>query len=237
MRLPQGGRLDRVSPRGLSMATMMEETISTNWSANGLNPNPSGNQNGSVIVLVLMVLVIMTLIGITSTNTVVTENVIIRNVGIHKQNVNLLESALTQGLQEFMQIPVNDPVNFDPALSPWAVWINDINNTAPGVGDPEEFINTIWYETNFTRRCLDATNSNDASNSLVLMQDRGENANANLRYAVVGFAPDPESDLMGPTITGLGRILAEYVSTDAGNNDNGFGLMRMEIGVKQEWSK
>jgi len=216
------------------MVTMMEKTDKNSWSEDGLIFRPLDNQNGSVIVLVLMVLVIMTLIGITSTNTVVTENVIIRNVGIHKQNVNLLESALTQGLQEFMQIPVNDPDNFNPALS---VWINDINNTAPGVGDPEEFINTIWYETNFTRRCLDATNSNDASNSLVLMQDRGENANANLRYAVVGFTPDPGSDLMGPTITGLGRILAEYVSTDAGNNDNGFGLMRMEIGVKQEWSK
>ncbi len=215
------------------MATMMEKTKNNNRSADGLNLRSLDNQNGSVLVLVLMVLVIMTVIGIASTNMVVTENVIIRNVGIHKQNVNLLESALTQGLQEFMQIGVDDPANFDPALD---VWINDINNTAPGVGDPEEFINTIWYETNFTRRCLDAGNSRNA-NTLQLLLARGENGNANLRYAVLGFRPDPESDLMAPTITGLGRILAEYVSTDAGNNDNGFGLMRMEIGVKQEWNK
>jgi hypothetical protein len=214
------------------MATTMEKTEKNKWSADGLNFRPLDNQGGSVIVLVLMVLVIMTLIGITSTNTVVTENVIIRNVGIHKQNVNLLESALAQGLQEFWQRDVNDPDNFNPAL--W-VWINDINNTAPGAGDPEEFINTIWYETNFTRPCLDIANSNDASNLLQLMNTRGENANGNLRYAVVGFRPDPESDFMGPTITGLGRILAEYVSADAGNNANGFGLMRMEIGLKQVW--
>ena len=32
-----------------------------------------------------------------------------------------------------------------------------------------------------------------------------------------------------------GRIISEYVSADAGGNDNGNGMLRMEIGVKRMW--
>ena len=105
------------------------------------------NQNGSVIVLVLMVLVIMTLIGIASTDSLVTENFIIRNVGIHKQNASLVDSALMLGLQQFMQLDNSNPDNFDPALN---VWIND--ETITTAGAPEELINTIWYNPGFTQR-------------------------------------------------------------------------------------
>ena len=42
------------------------------------------NQQGSVIVLVLLVLTIMTVLGIVSSDSVVTENFIVRNVGIHQ---------------------------------------------------------------------------------------------------------------------------------------------------------
>jgi hypothetical protein len=193
--------------------------------------HPLNNPNGSVMVIVLMVLTIMTAIGIVSSDMVVTENFIIRNVGIHKQNASLVDSALMRGLQEFMQLDNSIPGNFDPAPS---VWINDRNITT--VGAPEEFINTIWYETNFTRRCLNFLNSNDA-NTLPLLTTRGENANGNLRYAVVGWAPVPGMSITvggGPTWR-QGRIIAEYVSADAGGNDNGFGLVRQEMGVKQLW--
>ena len=63
-----------------------------------------GNQNGSVIVIVLMILTVMTVLGIASSDSLVTENFIVRNTGIHQQNLSLLDSALMEGLQRFMQM-------------------------------------------------------------------------------------------------------------------------------------
>ena len=80
-------------------------------------PGPIGNQNGSVMILALMIMAIMMVIGISSSDTAITENFIVRNVGIHKENVNLVESALMLGLQTFMQIRDNNPDNFDPDIS------------------------------------------------------------------------------------------------------------------------
>jgi hypothetical protein len=194
-------------------------------------------------MLVLMILAIMTVIGIVSTDTIVTENSIIRNVGIHKQNTSLVDAALMVGLQQFMQLNQNDGTLFDPAQNNY---INNINNDPPNVGDPEEFINTIWYETSFTRRCLDPALNNsidvaaiDPANVLPLISARGEDLNGSLRYAVVGWDPVPGMPLPpGDGITPTwkqGRIIAEYVSTDAAGNGNGFGLIRQELGVKQRW--
>jgi hypothetical protein len=192
-------------------------------------------------MLVLMILVIMTVIGIVSSDTIVTENSIIRNVGIQKQNTNLVDAALMVGLQRFMQLNTNDGTQFDPAQ--WD-YINDIHNDPPNVGDPEEFINTIWYETAFTRRCLDPNNSIDVAaidpaNVLPLITRRGEDLNGTLRYAVVGWEgvpgmPLPPGDGITPTWK-QGRIIAEYVSADAAGNGNGFGLIRQELGIKQQW--
>ncbi len=203
-------------------------------------PPVLANQNGSVMVLVLMVLAIMTVIGIVSSDSLVTENFIIRNAGIRKQNVALLDSALMRGYQEFMQILDNNPNNFDPALS---VWINDINNDPPGVGDPEEFINTIWYENSFTQRSLGVNNSL-VDNSLPLMTTRGENATAGLRYGIVGWQPINLGAGGGSTSLAIrpnqpnwrsGRLMAEYVSVDAGGNANGFGMLRQEMGLRRRW--
>ena len=192
------------------------------------------------MVITLMVLTIMTAIGIVSSNTIVTENFIIRNVGIHKQNASLVDSALMRGLQQFMQLDNNFPNLFAPGLN---VWIND--RTITTAGAPEELINTIWYEANFTRRCLNALNSIDANalppfppNALPLLTTRGENLNGNLRYAVVGWMPVPGMSVSvgsGNPTWRQGRIIAEYVSADVGGNDNGFGLIRQELGVKQQW--
>jgi len=200
------------------------------------------NQNGSVIVLVLMVLTIMTVLGIVSSDTVVTENFIIRNMGIHQQNISMLDSALMEGLQRFMQISDADEDNFAVNGGPNNAWFNDVGNTSPATGDPEEFINTIWYQNAFTQRCLFPGNSLDA-NTLPLLATRGENANGNLRYAVVGFGPVDLGSMGGESVVDdgtnpvwhQGRIISEYVSADAGGNGNGNGMLRMEIGVKRMW--
>ena len=75
----------------------------------GHRPGPIANQNGSVMVLALMIMAVMMVIVIASSDTVVTENFIIRNVGIHKENVNLVESALMQGLQDVHADPRQRP--------------------------------------------------------------------------------------------------------------------------------
>jgi Tfp pilus assembly protein PilX len=195
---------------------------------------PLDNQDGSVIVIVLMVLVTMTVIGIMSSDSLVSENYIVRNVGIHQQNVDLVESALMQGLQRFMQIDDSNPANFNVNASP-TDWLNYRLNTNPA--DNEYLINTIWYQNNFTQRCLNAKNSLVA-NILPLLTTRGENGNGNLRFAIVGWAPVGNQSVTvgaGAPVWHQGRIIAEYVSTDAAGNDNGYGLIRMEIGVKRKW--
>ena len=147
------------------MSRAMKKKLIPNFTGDDPETHPLNNQNGSVMVLVLMVLAIMTVIGIVSSQTVVTENYIIRNVGIHKQNISLVESALMQGLQRFMQILDNDPDNFNPNLLP-NDWLNDRNNAA----NP---ININWYEEYFTARCLNVNNSNIA-NTMPLLNARGK---------------------------------------------------------------
>ena len=65
-------------------------------------PGLIDNQNGSVMIIALMIMAVMIILAVASTDTVITENAIVRNVGIHRENVSLVESALMLGLQEFM---------------------------------------------------------------------------------------------------------------------------------------
>lgn len=195
-------------------------------------PGLISNQKGSVMVLALMIMAVMMVIVIASSDTLVTENYITRNVGIHKENVNLVESALMEGLQLFMQIPDNDPDNFDPNTSP-IDWIND-RNTA--------WTTATWYNSADVQTLLDLNNSLAANANT--LTTRGENANGGvLRYAVVGWAPvtfgtgGSESLVVsGKPVWHGGRILGEYASADAGLlNDNGNGRLRMELGVRRQW--
>ena len=210
------------------MIEMIEIQHQAIASGDDLAIHPLDNPNGSVTVLVLMVLAIMTVIGIVSSDTVVTENFIIRNAAIHRQNVSLVESALMEGLQRFMQMDNNVVGNFDPILP--NDWINadaGVFDNAPGIPG--------WYETNFNGRVLDATNSMDA-NTMPLLAVRGENLNGNLRIALVGWGPVFGGSILANQVNMHGgRCVAEYVSMDAGGNDNGFGLLRMEIGLRRMW--
>ncbi len=194
--------------------------------------NPIDNQNGSVLVLTLMIMVIMAIIGISSTDTVVTENFIMRNVGIHRENVNLVESVLMEGLQTFMQIDDSNAANFDPGTSN-IDWINDRNDA---------WTTVAWYNRNDVSTQLNNNNSNNTAANLNTLNNRGEAANNVLRYALVGWAPvtfgqGGSSSLVvtSGAVWHAGRVLGEYVSADAGGNDNGNGFLRMELGVRRQW--
>ncbi len=204
----------------------------------GHRPFPMANQNGSVMVLALMIMAVMMVIVIASSDTVVTENYIIRNVGIHKENVNLVESALMMGLQRFMQIPDNDPDNFDPDISN-TDWINNRNDA---------WTTGAWYNRGDVSTMLNANNSINGNedgfgnNVIATLATRGEAANGGLRCAVVGWEPvvyatgGSSSLVVGAgAIWHAGRIIGEYVSVDGGGADNGNGMLRMELGLRRQW--
>jgi Tfp pilus assembly protein PilX len=200
----------------------------------GMPRGPIANQNGSVMILALLVMTVMMVIAISSSDTVVTENFIMRNVGIYRQNLNLVDAALMEGLQRFMHLADNDPDNFDPDISN-TDWINNRNTP---------WTTAVWYQTGFADQQLNNNNSMDVTtNNLAVLNARGEDANGVLRCAVVGWEPvtfstGGSTSLVVGTGTAIwrqGRILAEYVSEDAGGNDNGFGMLRMELGVKRPW--
>jgi hypothetical protein len=191
--------------------------------------NPLANQDGSIIIIALMVLVIMTVIGLMSSDTVVVENFIIRNQAIYKQNMNMVDAAMMEAFQRFMQIPPDSPniVDVDGSALPW---VNDMHDAWAAVN---------WYTINSSARLLDATNSL-AINTAANLADRGENAAGNLRAAFVGWetVPLPEggSESLGvgsnEPVWRAGRILSEYVSL-GGGADHGYGMLRMEIGLKR----
>jgi hypothetical protein len=187
------------------------------------------NQEGSVIFIALMVLVIMTVVGLMMSQTVVTENFIVRNQGIYKQNIYMTEAALMEGLQRFMQLNADDDDIVDVNNSTLA-WINSTHTTdfsTDGTG--------LWYMPDSSTRILDAGNSLPITTSQTL-GDRGEAASGNLRTGFVGWLPvtmpggGSESLAVGANkpVWRQGRLLAEYVSNAGG------GMMRMEIGVRRK---
>ncbi|MFO7839196.1 MAG: pilus assembly PilX N-terminal domain-containing protein [Desulfosalsimonadaceae bacterium] len=197
-------------------------------------PLARDKENGSVIVLALMILAIMTVIGIMSADTIMTENFIVRNTAIHKQNVNLVEAALMEGLQDVIQIDATDPSNLDPDSSP-SDWI---------VSKDTNWTTDDWYKPDSTGQLLTSGNSDtpelvthDKANSISILKDRGEDDNNNLRIAIVGWELESGSTAKmtggGAPPCKQGRVLGEYVSLDSSDKDNGFGMLRMELGVRR----
>lgn len=205
--------------------------------------NPISNSNGSIIMITLMVLVTITVIGLISSDSVVTEKFIIRNQAIYKQNLNMVDAALMEALQRFIDdLDPDDPDDFDVKASN-TDWLNDIDNNTWN-NDPGS-----WYSSNLSNKLLNANNSDDINTSQILA-DRGENLAGNLRVALVGWI-DAVSN-QGGTGGGSqslaigvssgtaseksqcmdGRLLSEYVSTNST-----YGVLRMEIGIRREFKK
>lgn len=191
--------------------------------------NPVSNQNGSIILIAMMVLVIMTVIGLMSSQTVVTENLIIRNQGIYKKNVNMVEAAIMESLQRFMQLDPDDQDMVNVNASSYA-WVNNMNDAWAAVD---------WYTPDTSALILNAGNSMAIATPADLVL-REEAATGNLRTAFVGWdvvaLPGGGSESLGigsnDPVWREGRIIGEYASR-AGGADHGFGMLRMEIGVKR----
>lgn len=178
-------------------------------------PNPLGNQNGSIMMITLMILAIITMIGLMSSDMAVTENIIIRNQAIYKQNVNMVDAALMEGLQMVMQWAHSDSA-IKITNPPTLVWVNDKDSTFAAT-------TTGWYAVNSSAAILNAANSIAITTPQTLI-DRGEQAMGYLRIAFVGWDKFGTSLTLPSKGVWKGRLLAEYRSPT-------YGIMRMEIGV------
>lgn len=95
------------------------------------------HQNGSIILIVLMLMVIMSTIGIASSNISVSENFIVRNAAIRKQNIQMIDAVAIEAMQRVMDTAyANNNTNLDPSdtddeifpLNPTSLnWVIDKN--------------------------------------------------------------------------------------------------------------
>jgi len=195
---------------------------------------PVDNQDGSIIVIAIMVLAIMTVIGLMSADTTVTENFIIRNVGLHKQNVQMVEAGIMEGLQDIVQRQTTAELEILKENPPTGITAHAMMNVdtaweedPPGVGNSQE---QDWYDP-MTGRALDAGVNWVVPNSIQndgisIINTRGEKAVQPLRMAMVGWRGAKGSSLKATAPTRhAGKILAEYLS--------GNGMVRMEVGIEK----
>lgn len=169
--------------------------------------NPVNNQDGSIILIAMMMLVIMTVIGLMSSDTVVTENFIIRNESIYRQNMNMVEAAMIEQFQSYMMGQLNNPV----------------------------IIADTWYALDASNRILNDANSRSITTPRNLA-DRNEMGSGNLRVAFMAEPPPGYSLKIksGATVTQKGKLLSEYISL-AGAANHGYGMLRMEMGALREF--
>ncbi|MDO9264770.1 MAG: pilus assembly PilX N-terminal domain-containing protein [Desulfosalsimonadaceae bacterium] len=212
------------------------------------------DENGSIIVIVVMLLALMSIIGISSTNTTITENLIVRNAGIRKENLHMVDAVAAEAYQRVNDVEYSDPADptafltvdeILPEMPGHFVWVHDkdVWQTSGNLAD--------WYDRDFVGRVLVAGNSAvpesifdptsvdpDEDNKIMVINNRGEwagdPANSPIRYALVGweFVTEGESIVVNqpgaPTLK-RANLLVEYVSED-------FGVMRLIVGIKKEFS-
>ena len=100
------------------------------------------NEEGSAIVFALMILLIVTIIGLSSSQTTTTELQIVRNEGIHKQNLYLAEGAAQETIQRIWNISRSDPYQLHKRSPAWlnndTLNMTDLNNwDSDGVDDDD----------------------------------------------------------------------------------------------------
>jgi hypothetical protein len=80
------------------------------------------NEEGSAIVFALMILLVVTIVGLSSSQTTTTELQIVRNEGVHKQNLYLAEGAAQEAIQRIWNISRSDP---NQLLKRSPAWLNN----------------------------------------------------------------------------------------------------------------
>lgn len=213
--------------------------------SNRPNEMPLNNENGSIILIVVMVLALMTILGVSATTMSSDESIIVRNVGTYKQNLYMMEAVATEGIQKIMDMDLIDPATglADlPADAQGPYSSVDLFPTGPGahphlwIRDKDDWTNTgkdtSWYSQWQAGPVLSATNSivPDAINNGITWFNNRNEANASIRYAFVGWnVVTGYSEKIGKKTRKAGKLLAEYVSDD-------YGVMRIQLGFQRDFS-
>jgi hypothetical protein len=192
------------------------------------------NDRGTVILIALMTLALMTIVGVSAISMSTSEALCVRNIGIHKQNLRLVESAVMEGLQRVVDM------EFDGAISD----LNPKMTTQPWIQDDEDWevsMEKQWCSTTSTGPVLSADNStvpegviNGTAMDNMILSQRGELDDGNLfaapiRYALIGWDTAPKCTLKATApARRSGRLLAEYVSEN-------YGILRLEIGLERKF--
>lgn len=209
------------------------------------------SEEGSIILIALLLLVLMTVVAISGSNTSVTESFIVRNAGIHQQNINLAESAALEVAQDAL-INLNDAearerlTEYSTSVNrrPYVIDIGQWKNPSYPFGTGGKSKRDQWYAfgTEIMGQVLDGNGTSfpqyvvpnaDFLNGLNLIDGvRGEALNS-LRTALVGWKVEGGYGigLVGVSETSVmreGKILSEYVSSN-------FGMTRLEVGIKREF--
>ena len=200
-------------------------------------------QDGSMMMIVLMLLVCMSLIGIASTNTSITENFIVRNTGIRKQNIHLSDASAMEVVQQVLDAGLENDIattleidEITPGMPDCLDWVHD-KTLWEGAGNLYE----EWYDPESRGRLLTDDNNSriplsiqDEANGIQLLNDRSE-VNGSIRYAMVGWAFKSAGGggninlAAGQPILRTANILSEYMSPD------GNGVIRLTVGVEREF--
>lgn len=177
------------------------------------------DEKGSVIVIVLLVLLLLTLGGISATNMSVTESFIVRNSGIHKQNLQLAEMAALEGFREILSRYTAEELLPGESLTP--DWIRDRNiwNNDPSVNDIQD---DNSFPLNDNNSAVPFSNPGIDINTMV---QRGDADDPMLRYYFIGWREAPQSSLVMTTaMWRQGRVIGVYDSER-------YGRASVEIGV------
>ncbi|MCU0597646.1 MAG: pilus assembly PilX N-terminal domain-containing protein [Desulfobacterales bacterium] len=192
------------------------------------------NECGAVILITLMILALMTIIGISALTMSISESLSVRNAGLFKQNLHLVESAVMEGLQRIADMEFDGVISdLDPHRTAQDWIIND-----------EEWEITMekkWSSATSSGPVLNASNSvvpegikNGTATENIILSQRGElnddsPAGAPLRYTLIGWEAADGCSLKTTTpVRRKGRLLAEYVSEN-------YGILRLEIGLERKF--
>lgn len=171
------------------------------------------DEKGSAIVIALLVLLLLTLGGISAINMSITESYIVRNSGIHKQNLQLAEMAALEGLRGILTR--NDATELISGEASAPLWIRDMAfwDNDPTKNDPDD------------HDCFPLNDNNSADASADTLDIRGETGNTPLRYYFIGWRDAPQSSLvMTAAMWRQGRVIGIY-------NSQRYGLASVELGV------
>lgn len=186
------------------------------------------DQTGSVIVIALLLMVVMTLVGVTGTDTVITENMIIRNVGLHQQNVNLVEAAVMEGFQDVL-VTSSDRLEQTSrgtgvSVLPWKndidIWDGSGGSLGTEFCDPSTDRVLTSSSTAFAPAINWTVPDSIQDGDISILNKRGETGGQNLRIALLGW--DRIGSLTPGNTIYVGFLLAEYLS------DN-YGMQRLVV--------